>query len=179
MTMILSQPHHQLIVSHESNFSSEQAGSRSEKLSEDSRTISRKRIHFNESVRIRSTLHVKDMTEEEKANAWLSQKEISDIRKSLIHDVKCLRSGKQSSEITLRGLENRIRETALRRKSDKMKALIAVLDEQDIQERNGYNNPDIIRVCYQRISLACHLRAQEVAKFDEIEAHRIHFTKPI
>jgi hypothetical protein len=174
MTMILSLPHHRVILSHESQISQENSESRSEKAPEKFCSTSRKRFHFNETVRIRSTLHLQDMTEEEKANTWLSQKEISDIRKVLILEVKSLRTGRELSGTTLRGLEHRIREAAIRRKTDKMKGLIAVLEEQDLQERNRFNNPENIRVCYQRISQVCQCRAHEVAKSDEIEALRIH-----
>jgi len=48
----------------------------------------RRKISFNETVRVRSAIHVDDMTDEEFFNTWYSQREMSNIKKSMTRDLK-------------------------------------------------------------------------------------------
>jgi hypothetical protein len=129
----------------------------------------RRRVHFNETVRVRSALHLNEMTDDEIAKSWLSRKEMQEIKRSITLDLKSLRTGKPLEGSTSRGLEYRTFVGAAKRKANKEKALDAVLDEQEAQTNRMISDPENIREVYLNFSKACQIEAHELARSDEIE----------
>jgi uncharacterized protein YjiS (DUF1127 family) len=145
---------------------SEEIEVRSDKVSQPN--LARK-VNFNETVRVRSAIHLNEMTDDEIADSWFSRKEMSEIKRRMASDIKVLRSGKPLEGSTSRGLEYRTLAGATKRKANKENALDAVLDEQERQAMRMIHDPENIRNAYLTVSRACHVEAHALAKSDEIE----------
>jgi len=57
-----------------------------------------RKIRFHETVKVRSTLHVDDMTDDEFFNAWYSDDDMLNMKKNMAKDLKRFLSAKQSEK---------------------------------------------------------------------------------
>ena len=136
--------------------------------------ISEKRVRFHDRLNVIDIGHRKDMTQNEISNAWYNRSEIMKIKLNLDHDVKLLNKGEKLENFTIRGLEDRLSSSrGARRASNRLNAVISVLDEQDRQILQGNNNPNGIRHVYLRFSRNSQSEANKIAKADEREVQNI------
>jgi len=140
-----------------------------------------KRVSFNDTLSVRATLHVFDMTDEEVANAWYLYSEISQIRTQAALDASiCNKTNATSTrnpiiqqgeeEHTCRGLECCTEKCIRDRRSYRNQSIYTVLDEQDAQYINGIFDPQAIREVYIEKSTMSLLAAQKMGKNDAIIA---------
>lgn len=95
-----------------------------------------KGVRFNDRVVVRNTEHINDFTPEEVANTWYQQAEYKMMKAEFAVTVQQLSNGEYSGDTEhhcARGLENKPRVCAYRRRERRMDGLIAVLDEQERQ----------------------------------------------
>lgn len=132
-------------------------------------------IRFYEVVSIRSTIHLNDMTDDEIDDAWYTREEMTDIKRRMAAEVKHWVAGKPMNEnLSTRGLEFRTREGSQKRKANKINAIMAVLDEQDLQKVRGIDyNPEGLRSVYEPHALRCLQAAQVLAMGDARECKLI------
>ena len=136
--------------------------------------VRKKSVQFYEVVAIRSTTHIKDMTDEEIARAWYSRREMKSISRTITSEVNFMTLGKPTGEDqTTRGLEIRTLEGSERRKANKADSIHAVLFEQDLQFIRCFNDPEGLRKVYMGHSRRCLSESQLLGKADQIEASLI------
>jgi hypothetical protein len=137
----------------------------------------RPRITFNVRVAVKQTIHRSEFTEEEKSLAWYKKADFNRMKQSFTHTVQLMGAGRypgDTDEMTSRGLEYRHREGATRRKTNKLNALYAVLDEQERQWREGYDNDEELRNVYLHYNAQCCHAAHIMGQQDYEECKRIN-----
>ena len=137
----------------------------------------RPKITFNVRVAVKQTIHRNDFTEEEKRRVWYKKADFSKMKQSFTHTVQLVGAGRypgDNDEMTSRGLEYRHREGAMRRKTNKLNALYAVLDEQERQWREGYDSDEELRNAYLYHSVQCCHAAHILGQQDYEECKRIN-----
>jgi hypothetical protein len=73
----------------------------------------------------------------------------------------------ENNEQSIRGLEYRTRNGALRRQHNKLEAISAVLDEQDRQYNEGFMDIELVRSVYRGCSARCQDEAYMLGLKDE------------
>jgi hypothetical protein len=131
--------------------------------------VTKRQVKFSEMVLVRSTIHLNDMTEEEITRSWFTRKEMHEIRKFIIFELKFLSSGLDLPGTSLRGLEYKSGKGAMKKKLNRERALDAVLDEQDLQSLSMICDPENLRNVYLEVSQQCQIEAHELAMTDEQE----------
>jgi hypothetical protein len=139
-----------------------------------SHALTKRKVSFNKLVFIRETLHVNDFSPEEKVNVWYQRSEIEMIKDDIQFTVRLMVQGRLKEDTDIhcaRGLEFRTSTGAKKRQENKLRALTAVLDEQDIQFDLGTVNQIAIADVYQHISKKCQRAAVERGKWDRHQAY--------
>lgn len=142
---------------------------------EDSVVIS-KSVSFFPGVSVREVLHVNDYTDEEMILTWYRGEDYQKIKMSFYHVVQKISSGcwlGDTDQETSRGLEYRHIEGSNRRKTNKLNGLMAVLDEQEKQWRDGLEDDESIASVYLKVTADCAQSAHELGKRDEQDVHAI------
>jgi hypothetical protein len=130
---------------------------------------SRRKVSFDERIRIRATLSIGDMSTKEIDATWFSGKEIVHIRRSARNILAKIEHGAELSEeecYGLRGLEGRTGSRALIRDRSKLVALTVILSEQARQRQHGTYDASAFRRVYEEISLISHTFAHSLALQD-------------
>ena len=138
-------------------------------------------ISFNPRVAVKETIHRNDFSPEEISRSWYKKEDFQKMKLAFTHVVQLFAAGRypgDNDQMTLRGLEYRHREGALRRKTNKLNALYAVLDEQERQWRDGFESDEKIRAIYLTHSTHCSHAAHVMGKQDEAECLRINDCPP-
>jgi hypothetical protein len=132
-----------------------------------------KNVLFSSRVRIKSTLHLRDYTQEEKAATWLSVTGYADIKADVrfaVDHADVLVHQQDAISYCHRGLECRTKEGSRRRVMNKAVARNAVLDEQDRQFDSFVFNSEAIAKVYMATSHMSQVSARTMGLFDEQDA---------
>lgn len=121
--------------------------------------------------------HINDLSDQEVKETWYDRSDYEKIKMALIPIVRKMMKGERIEENnrqTIRGLEYRTRDGAIRRQHNKAEAISAVMDEQDRQlDLNGRTDSEILRQVYSQINAHCQREAHELALGD-VEPAREH-----
>mmetsp|Transcript_7934 Transcript_7934/g.12152 ORF Transcript_7934/g.12152 Transcript_7934/m.12152 type:complete len:227 (-) Transcript_7934:1985-2665(-) len=135
-----------------------------------------KSVSFFPGVSVREVLHVNDYTDEEMILTWYRGEDYQKIKMSFYHVVQKISSGcwrGDTDQETSRGLEYRHIEGSNRRKTNKLNGLMAVLDEQDRQWRDGLEDDESIASVYLTVTADCAQSAHELGIRDEQDVQAI------
>lgn len=131
-------------------------------------------MHFHHSVYIRETLHVNNYSDDERHTTWYTPKDGTRMRAETNKTLDLLKSGNykgDTEEHCSRGLECRVGKASAIRQCNKMKGLLAVLEEQEHQnyeqERRDHR---AIADAYASATKHCVFEASKMGVMDEIEA---------
>mmetsp|Transcript_18913 Transcript_18913/g.21109 ORF Transcript_18913/g.21109 Transcript_18913/m.21109 type:complete len:350 (+) Transcript_18913:148-1197(+) len=112
-----------------------------------------------------TTINLKNYTEEEKEQCWYSKAEIFRIKQEIEPLVRLMKRGElrdneeqyipNQQQHCGRGLENRIPQQAMIRKTHKRRAWWEVFHEQYMQQYRGYRDSDTIARRYLTVSQYC------------------------
>lgn len=130
----------------------------------------KRRVRFAETASVRPIETYRDLSGDELQNTWYQKYEFDEIKRSLIPLIKGMTRGdfiEETRETTLRGLEYRTRQGALRRQHNKVISITSVLDEQDRQRCSRCFDAEAIRNIYLQNSEHCSLLARQLAITDE------------
>jgi hypothetical protein len=134
----------------------------------------RKKVHFHDSVYIRETLHLLNYSDDERQTTWYTRKDDTRMRAETKKTLDLLRSGDykgDSEQHCSRGLECRVGKAATMRQFNKMKGLLAVLEEQENQNyEQKRRDHRAIAVAYALVTKHCVTEASKMGELDEIEA---------
>jgi len=147
----------------------------------------KKTVDFFETVGVRATLHLCNITQEEIMKTWYSREEMSDIKSIVVDDLRKILSGVAHTtsmgvdNFTVRGLEYCIEQQQQNRCGGRSKSnsIHAVLDEQDKQYYAGYCTYDdgAIRDAYLEETIEYSMQARMLGRIDEVEATMIYNNK--
>jgi hypothetical protein len=129
----------------------------------------RKNVSFAAAVETYSIIHITDYSSEEVSASWYNREELRNIKA----EGKTVANSSDSDD-HLRGLEARTPAGARRKRNNRIDARAAVFFEQDIQEEDGYSDPDVIADAYFDCSERCQLEAQMLALRDQKEAMEVY-----
>jgi hypothetical protein len=138
-----------------------------------------KRFHFSlASNEIYNVPHIDDMTEEEVKAIWYEKADYEKIKMGMIPLIRKMMRKEEIEETdkeTVRGLEYRTRQGAIRRQHNKLEAITAVLDEQDRQlDCDGFINGELLSEVYRQFNSHCQEEAHVLA-LNDVEPAK-HFT---
>lgn len=121
--------------------------------------------------------HIDDMTDEEVQDIWYERSDYEKMKMSMIPLIRKMMKGEhveENNRQTIRGLEFRTREGAIRRQHNKVEAITAVLDEQDRQiQYMGYVDDELLSKIYCEVNGHCQVEAHQLAMGD-VEPARQH-----
>ena len=125
-------------------------------------------VSFNEEVRIRPTLSLRDFTEEELHNSWYSREEYNDISRGISKEVKKMTQGKvlRDKKYCERGLERFTEEGSKTCSRNKVRAIHSVLEEQHKQNEEGRFDENSIAQVYETKSQGCRRKAYKAGLRD-------------
>jgi hypothetical protein len=93
-----------------------------------------------------------DYTDEERHQTWFTRTEFAEIKTSyrdLIHRMSQRECIQDTDECSIRGLEGRSHAGSKNRQNIIVSSIFAVLHEQDLQKREGRNDPDTLAIAYR------------------------------
>jgi hypothetical protein len=114
--------------------------------------------------------HIDDLSEAEVADVWYGRTDYDTMKHSFIPIIRKMTKGEKVDETnreTTRGLEFRTRQGAIRRQHNKLEAISAVLDEQELQHNMGMRDDEKLRKVYLSCSLHCSDAAYQLGIQDE------------
>ena len=131
----------------------------------------KKRFHFSlASNMVFPIPHIDDLCDEEVKDTWYERTDYEKMKMSMVPLIRKIMKGEiveETDRQTIRGLEFRTRQGAIRRQHNKVEAITAVLEEQDRQlEFTGYVDDELLASVYHQISNHCQTEAHELALGD-------------
>ena len=133
-------------------------------------------VRFNETVSVRTCLHINDYTDDEFDQCWYQADECDAIKVENMQTVALVASGvkidSDDNDLCLRGLEGRTVKGNRRRRENRQRAWDAVLDEQDRQADTV--DEELMGNVMESVVLHCRNEAYAAALQDEIEALTIY-----
>jgi len=119
--------------------------------------------------------HLNEYTDEEIAAVWFDPHEYAMMKNEYKDTVFLMECGQVLDEVehTGRGLEYRTQDGAWARYENKRDAYNAVLDEQDIQWKEDYDDDEALRRVYLNHSTKCSEAAHKLAMRDARDAEAI------
>ena len=133
----------------------------------------RKSVRFSEAPNTIFLIpHLNEFTKEETKATWFEPNEYACMKSEYKDTLFLMECGKtlDDTEHTARGLEYRTQEGAWARYENKRDAYNAVLDEQDIQWKEDYDDDEALRRVYLEHSTKCSESAHKLAMQDALEA---------
>ena len=130
-----------------------------------------KRFHFSlASNEIYDVPHIDDMTPEEVKAIWYEKADYEKIKMAMVPIIRKMMKKESIPETdreTIRGLEFRTRQGAIRRQHNKLEATTAVLDEQDRQlDTDGQVDDELLAKVYKDFNAHCQIEAHKLALGD-------------
>ena len=114
--------------------------------------------------------HIDDMSENDILTIWYDRPDYDEMKQTFIPIIKKMMRGAKVEETdseTVRGLEYRTRDGALKRQHNKTHSIHAVLDEQERQVSLGVHDVEKISEIYVGTSQHCALSARDLGEMDE------------
>eukprot|EP00529_Nitzschia_sp_RCC80_P031598 CAMPEP_0113457352 /NCGR_PEP_ID=MMETSP0014_2-20120614/9366_1 /TAXON_ID=2857 /ORGANISM="Nitzschia sp." /LENGTH=361 /DNA_ID=CAMNT_0000348849 /DNA_START=87 /DNA_END=1172 /DNA_ORIENTATION=- /assembly_acc=CAM_ASM_000159 len=139
---------------------------------QDSKKKRKKKITFSKKLRIKEIRHLNDYSQEE-LDAFFMTMEDYQLAKGVVKTtVRMMMTNpdliqKDDPEFCPRGLEFRTRTGSQTRSKNKMRCRVAVLNEQDIQEEEGFRDPELLQFASMSESKSVREEARQRGVEDE------------
>lgn len=130
-----------------------------------------KTVTFKETATARTTTHINDYTAKEIRACWYSDSERSAIRKQVVAEAAA--AADDESKVCPRGLEALVGSSAEQRREAKFTAMLAVLQEQELQRDEGSYDPEYIALAYKQCTACCRESALILGFNDQEEARNL------
>jgi hypothetical protein len=110
----------------------------------------RRSVHFAKTCKMSLIPNLEDYSDEDMCSLWMDPLECKSIRDECLASVSMMNLGvPESEDLCYRGLEWKGKEVARRRKLNRARATVAVLEEQEKQWQELENDPASIRALYR------------------------------
>ena len=135
-----------------------------------------KRVGFAEMTVEYQVINRYDYTAQEKEAAWFSASEMKTIKDAARSEAKLIEKGllQETSDFSVRGLEQKTRKGILRKRKRRSNAYMAVFFEIDSQIEEGFCDDDLIADAYYLYTEPCAIEAEEIGKQDALDARNIY-----
>ena len=130
----------------------------------------RKHVSFRTGVRVRYTRRLEDYTDGELGSSFYGPEEMRSMKEAVWADGRLLQTGRLPATTPSRGLEDRTREGAHRKRRSRANAYAAVWFEIDYQQDRRCRDPDAVAEAYGRHTADAATRARELGRSDERDA---------
>lgn len=127
----------------------------------------RKRVTFAAETHITEVIHVKDFSDEERSAAWYSRSDLRMIKEEAKRTAYLDRA--ENPLECFRGLEAKTATGARLKRQKRIDARAAVFFEQEMQECDGYSDPEAIADLYFEHTESSQVEAQMLAIRDAAE----------
>ena len=131
----------------------------------------KKFVRFNHTVHYREIRHIMDYTDEQIEATWLTPQDYAAIKQIVKNTIRMMMRGEaildDDPNFCTRGLEFRTKNGSKVRARNKVRARSAVLNEQDMQREEGYNEQQMIAMTCMEASLECRQGARARGLYDE------------
>jgi len=121
-----------------------------------STNVRRRKIRWSGQVRVQEIRHINNISELEKDAVWMSAIDYKMIKNVAKTTVLMMMAGQEIDEddedFCKRGLEFRTRKGSKVRSANKLRARSAVLNEQDLQQEEGFHDPEFIAMASLDVS---------------------------
>ena len=128
-------------------------------------------VRFNHTVHFREIRHISEYTDEQIEATWLTPEDYAAIKQVVKITIRAMMKGEfiaeDNPEYCTRGLEFRTKNGSKVRARNKVRARSAVLNEQDMQREEGYNEQQMIAMTCMEASLCCRQGARARGLYDE------------
>ena len=132
----------------------------------------RRKIRWSGQVRVQEIRHINNMPESEIDAVWMSPTEYKTIKSGAKTTVLMMMAGEKFHEddpdYCSRGLEFRTRKGNKIRSANKLKARSAVLNEQELQQEEGFHDPEFIAMASLDVSFECREQARKRGEKDKL-----------
>lgn len=145
---------------------------------ESKKTISKRKVSFNERVKVRKTRHLNNFKDDEIQAYWFNPEEFDAIKRNLLSEIlyfNTLRTVYSDNEAVassehrcLRGIECRLDGAYELRQRQRSLALNIVLSEQERQQESGNPDDELIADLYSQIVCLDASRARSRGLQDEL-----------
>ena len=137
----------------------------------------RKSVSFDQSVKVRKTIHVFDYTDEELYACWYNDAEFANIREDIAIEVDFFRTrlaqqDNNNNQYCSRGLESFSSKNILKNQQRAVISREAVYDEQEFQWDNNLCDDECIGRLYEKATLKSRALARYVGLKDALEVQR-------
>lgn len=133
----------------------------------------RRSVTFNESVRVKRTIHVANFSEDEHEAYWCSPYEYRLMKKNIKSEVELLDSGlmllEANPEFCSRGIEHLTSAGSERRMANKLRGRAVVIEEQALQREEGSDDQLYVAQIYADASAEAVEEARLRALNDQLE----------
>lgn len=124
-------------------------------------------VSFHSVVSVKGTIRKEDMKEYVQKRYWMSAEDHAAIKEDCRQTVRKMMSGTVDDSCCTRGLEDRTKEGARRRKRTKDSVRRAVIFQQDVQSQEGICDPEFIAAISITKSKESARAAWEIALRDQ------------
>ena len=149
----------------------EQAPAAKSSTTDDSAPGKKRSVRFNHTVHFREIRHISEYTEEQIEATWLTPEDYAAIKQIVKATIRMMMKGEaiadDNPDFCTRGLEFRTKNGSKVRARNKLHARSAVLNEQDMQREEGYNEQQMIAMACMEASLCCRQGARARGLYDE------------
>jgi hypothetical protein len=126
-------------------------------------------LEYNQSFPI---THVNDIDDAEFFAIWYGPRDYQTIKKNIFLMLRKMKKGEkieENDEQTVRGIERRTAQGVNLRQKNKLKAMTALLDEQDRQFENGEQNDELLAEAYSNATYHSQEEAYALGLKDQAE----------
>ncbi len=141
-----------------------------------------KSVNFEKTARVRRVRTRNHFSKQEQESMWYSDDEYASIKRGAVDTVRRMLKGQKSGgfvddeNYSARGLECRMKKTAVQRKEFKAFARELVLTEQEDQNARGIFCSSRLRKVYLQASSIASMKAQAAAQKDEQAVNDLHLS---
>mmetsp|Transcript_111045 Transcript_111045/g.155896 ORF Transcript_111045/g.155896 Transcript_111045/m.155896 type:complete len:203 (-) Transcript_111045:28-636(-) len=141
----------------------------------------RKGVSFATNVATYDIIHLAEFSDEERESSWYNRNELRAIKDdakrmanlSVMTD-DATTDNINNADLCLRGLEAKTPSGSRKKRQNRIEARAAVFMEQEVQDDNGFSDPDELADVYFEYTESCQAEAQMIAIRDEKEAKEIY-----
>jgi hypothetical protein len=135
-------------------------------------TVFEKSVAFATHATVRHTIARQDLSSEELKATWFSEEEYFQISKQCSKQIHKMDRGEtlKDKKYCARGLETCTRMGTITKSKSRAESTRAVLQEQDVQIREGVLEEDTIGIVYQDVTSSCQIWANVVGYRDQHSA---------
>jgi hypothetical protein len=141
----------------------------------------KKSVKFNPLVRVRHSLHRNDYTDDELESTWYTRRELAvaqhEVRETIVKMVQQGQLLGNNDQYCPRGLESSTPHGISKKTLRRRRAELAVVREQNLQEKRGLDDPELIALAYKVTTEDSQRIAYEMGKKDYFASCQEHMEK--